>query len=88
MGLPFREVKLTKKQFEEEYFFAKPWKEFVNSCGISKVGTKDKFAPIDEQGDWCISVGLRKSLPPGLSLPTEYQGVKVFAEVIGEIRLL
>jgi len=57
-------------------------------CGISKVGIKDKNAPADQKDDFCISVGLRNPLPPDLSLPSEYQGVRVLVEVVGEIHAL
>ncbi|MBI2121875.1 MAG: hypothetical protein HYT98_02015 [Candidatus Sungbacteria bacterium] len=90
MGLSFQEVERIKKQFERVYFFAAPYSEYVNMCGISKVSIKDKdkIAPIDEQGDFCISVGLCKPLPQGLSLPMKYCGVRVFPQVIGKIKVL
>ena len=81
-----QEVKQIKKQFEQEYFLAQPYSEYVNMCGITKVGIKDKTAPVDTRDDLCIVVGLRKPLPKNLSLPSEYRGVKVFVQVIGEIR--
>ncbi|QQG45590.1 MAG: hypothetical protein HYW89_01545 [Candidatus Sungiibacteriota bacterium] len=88
MSLAFQEVERIKKQFEQEYFFAQPYSEYVNMCGIAKIGVRDKIVPIDVAGDFCILVGLRKPLPQNLSLPTEYQGVKVVVGVIGEIRPL
>ena len=88
MRFSLQKVKRIKKQFEKKYFFTKPYLEYVNACGISKVGIQDKTAPIDISGDYCISVRLRKPLPKNLSLPTEYQGVKVFVQVTGEIRPL
>ncbi len=87
MGLSYKDVKRIKEEFEREYFFAQPYSEYVNMCGIGKAGITGQRAPIDSPGDWCIRVGLRKSLPPNLSIPTEYQEVKVITEVTGEIRI-
>lgn len=87
-GLSFEEVKRIKEGFQKEYFFKEPFSSYINMCSISKVGIKDKDALTDQKDNFCISVGLRNSLPANLSLPSEYQGVRVFVEVIGEIRPL
>ena len=87
-GLSFEEVKRIKEEFQKEYFFKEPFSAHVNMCGISKVGIKDKKCSADQKNDFCISVGLRSPLPPDLLLPSEYHGVCVFVEVIGEIRPL
>jgi len=87
-GLSFEEVKRIKEEFQKEYFFKEPFSAHVNMCSISKVGIKDKEYSVDQRDDFCISVGLRSPLPPDLSLPSEYQGVRVLVEVIGEIRPL
>ena len=88
MGLPFEDVERIKKEFEKEYFFKEPFSAYVNMCGISRVGIKDKNAPAEQENDFCISVGLRNALPPNLVLPGEYQGVRVLMQLIGEIRAL
>jgi len=84
------EVKRTKDEFQEEFGFFRegnPYSEWVNMCGISTVGIKDKNAPDDQKKNFCITVGLRtRHLPAGLSIPQEYHGVRVFVEEIGEIR--
>lgn len=87
-GLSFEEVKRIKEEFQKEYWFKEPFSVHVNMCGISKVGINDKNAPVDQKDDFCISVGLRNPLPLDISLPSEYQGVRVFVKVIGEIRPL
>lgn len=86
MGIPFEDVERIKKEFQGEYLLRESYSEYVNMCGISTVGIKDKNAPADQEKDFCISVGLRSPLPPDLTLPTEYQGVRILVEVIGEIR--
>ena len=83
MGLPFKDVERIKKEFQEEYFLKEPYSAYVNICGISRVGIKDKNAPTDQEKDFCISVRLRNPLPPDIGLPEEYQGVRVLVEVIG-----
>ncbi len=83
-----KEVTKIKEKFEEEYFFKAPFLEYVNMCGISAVGLQDKNAPPEEKDTLCISVGLRKPLEGNLWIPDEYQGVRVFVRVIGEIRAL
>jgi hypothetical protein len=87
-GLSFEEVQRIKEEFQKEYFFKEPFSAHVNMCGISKVGIKDKNSPADQKDDFCISVGLRNPLPSDISLPSEYQGVRVLVQVIGEIRPL
>ena len=86
-GLSFKEVERIKKEFEREYFFKEPFSPHVNMCSISTVGIKDKNSPVDQRNDFCICIGLRNALPPDISLPSEYQGVRVLEEVIGEILL-
>ena len=88
MGFSIQDVKQIKKQFKQEYLLAAPYLRYVSGCGISRVGIKDKTAPLDAQGDQrdlCIKVSLRRSLPMNLSLPAEYHGVKIITQVIGEI---
>lgn len=85
-GLSFEEVNRIKKEFQKEYFFKEPFSAYVNACGISKVGIKDKNAPTDQKDDFCIFVQLRSPLPANLSLPGEYQSVRVLVKVSGEIK--
>jgi len=86
VGLPFEDVERIKKEFQEEYFFRESYLAYVNMCGISTVGINDKNTPTDQEKDFCIYVGLRKPLPPDLTLPEEYKGVRVLVKEIGGIR--
>jgi len=89
MGLSSEYVNQVKEEFQEEYLFKEPlFSLYVNTCGISKVGIRDKNALIYQQDDFCISVGLRSPLPPDLLIPKEYRGVRVFVRVIDETRPL
>lgn len=86
MGLSFEDVAKIKGEFEIEYWFCEPWIHYVNGCGISKVGTKDKMRKhVSESENWCMSVYLKKSLPADLFLPDVYKGVRVFVEVGNEV---
>lgn len=85
MGLSFNEVLERKERFEKAYFFTEPWIKYVNMCGISRVGIKEPDAPLQERDDYCISVGLISPLPPELSLPTTYEGVRICVQIIGPI---
>lgn len=84
-GLSFEEIKRIKEEFQKEYSLKEPFLAHVNTCGISKVGIRDKNAPADQKEDFCISVELRNPLPSDIALPREYQGVRVLIEVIAEI---
>ena len=76
MALSSEEVKCIQQQFEQEYFYPKPYSKYVNAVAPRR----------DIDGDWYISVSLLEPLPLELSLPIEYQGVEVVVEVAGEIR--
>lgn len=86
MGLSFKRVKKIVEQFAKEYMFQGPWSDYINGCGISKVGIKDADASENEKEDLCIVVSLCKQPPSNLTLPTKYKGVKVYAEVTGEFK--
>ncbi|MDO8495288.1 MAG: hypothetical protein Q7S32_02030 [bacterium] len=88
MGFLFEDVKRINGEFVKEYFFAHPYSNYVNSCGISMVSICDKEASPDTKDDFCLLVGFREPLPGNIPFPTEYQGVRVFTKVIGEIRPL
>jgi hypothetical protein len=88
MILTIEQVKDIKKAFMQEYVFPVQWREYVNMCGISKVGIFNADASDEEKNNFCLKVGLLKPLPPDMSIPSEYQGINVFVEVTGEIRPL
>ncbi len=88
MRLKFEEVKRIKEEFQGLYVFIDPYSKYTNGCGISIVGLQDKKADSNTAKDFCIIVFLSKSLPQNLSIPIEYQNVKVFTMVVGKARLL
>ena len=86
--LTFEQVKGIQKAFIQEYMLPVEWRRYVNMCGISTISILNADAPDEEKNNLCLKVGLIKPLPPNMSIPLEYQGVKVFVEIIGEIKLL
>lgn len=95
MALSMDELKLIKEDFEQKYFFSEPYNEYVNSCGISKlqvireIGRKNiSLRKGESLEDLCLSVTFRKDPPKDLEFPSEYRGVRVLYEVVGEIRAL
>ncbi len=93
MGLSDIQVKQIKEDFEKKYFFSDPYKVYVNGCGISnlEVMQHTRQEKIDlKHGesleDLCLRVMLRKIPPKDLEFPTEYNGVRVFYQVVGKIR--
>lgn len=93
MGLSMDEVRKIKKEYVQEYFFKEPYSNYINSCGISKLAIKNRNNNIkledgEELSDLCIGVGFEKEPPKDLDFPDKYKGVRVFYEVIGEIRAL
>lgn len=87
MGLKFDEVKRIKEEFQKQYVFIKPYSDYTSGCGISMIKLLDKNAHCDVADDFCIIVFLRELLPKNLSMPTEYQNVKVFTMVAGKAHL-
>lgn len=92
MGLTMDEIKPVQKQFVQEYMMTSPYDQYVNGCGVSSLSTKQDHEGIEinlREGesldDLCLSVFLKKSPPKDLELPAEYEGVKVFYEVVGEV---
>jgi len=63
-----------------------PWKQYVSMVAISKIGIKNPEASEDEKDLLCISVGFRKVPPFDLDFPTEWEGVRVCYQIIGEIQ--
>ena len=88
MGLPYQDVQRIKEEFVRRYYLVEPYLDYVRMCGISKVGLWDNAVSPDEKDDLCFVVGLLKQLPSALALPQEYEGVKVFVTVVGELHLM
>ena len=68
-----------KRNFESVYLNQRPWGDYIVGCGITGGGR-------GSNGGYRIKVNLRSGPPTGLSLPSEYQGVEIIIEVVGEIR--
>ena len=79
-------VKRVVKFCINEYFAKPPYDKYVIGCGVTKVGIKEPNAP--DKDDFCVYVMLRKRLPRNLSILTEKDGVRIYTEVVGEIRAL
>lgn len=65
-----------KKYFKKRYFRGK-YRTYINAIGITR----------DEKRDYCLRIGLVEPLPEGMKLPRRCRGVRVLAEVIGEIKV-
>ena len=95
MGLSIDQLKSIKDEFQQKYIFNEPYSEYVNGCGISNLKCMrdlrkrnvDLIAG-ESLEDLCLSVYLIKEPPKDLKLPSEYMGVRVFYEGIGEIMAL
>lgn len=92
-----------QNEFAEAFAFKEPWSNYVNVVGLTKrfmvewikngqkgspESVKDSLAKLGRDPDeWTISVGLRRTLPDDLVIPSEYKGIPVNIDVIGEITL-
>ena len=91
MSITKEQLRPIKKEFQEIYMHTEPYKKYTNGCGISKIKVKQNDLDLKEGeslDDLCLSVFLREEPPKSLDLPSEYKGVRVFYEVVGEIRAL
>lgn len=92
MGLTYEQVKSIQNQFYQEYF-RQPYNEVMSTVGIARLqGMQKKEKNIqlregESLEDWCLSVHLRKEPPVHVTFPTEYEGVRVFYEIGGNITL-
>lgn len=82
------EAKANKRDFMDQVLSDSKFDGYLAGCGLSWAGNHDKKAPAGEQNDLCIVVNLSAALPDGVTFPSSFQGMKVFAEVVGEIRSL
>ncbi|GEM_PF-3250953 len=86
MAVSNEQAKRVAKFCVDEYLAKPPYSNYVNGCGISKVGRKEPNAP--DKDDFCVHVMLRKRLPGNFSIPMEKDGVKIYTEVVGAFRAL
>lgn len=94
MGLSIKQLRPIKEEFEQKYLFSEPYSQYANGCGISKLKVrriiKENFELRDGESleDLCLSVMFEREPPKDLEFPSEYKGVRVFYDVVGEIKLL
>jgi hypothetical protein len=79
-------AKAIQGRFIRQYVRKKPYAPYVNGCGLSKVGLSDRNQAV--KGDFCIIVRLLRPLPRNLKLPSQFEGMKVLARVVGPVRSL
>lgn len=79
-NVPTREQLLLMERFTERYN-APPFDGYVSMFSLSTVGAENLIAPEESRAEPCILVRLRETLPAGLEIPDEFEGVKVFVRV-------
>ena len=91
MGHTIDEIKKIKNLYLNE-FKTPPYDKYLNGIGISNLRIRAKLTGEDlklKEGesldDLCLKVNLKTKLPPPLTLPSDYNDVRVFYDVIGEI---
>lgn len=77
MKLSQKEIGQIQKRFEKKYSV---------SCGISKVGIRDKDAPPNQKDDFCLVATFYKKHKLLKKLPKRFEGVRVFVEIVSEFR--
>ena len=98
------EIEGIVKEFMEKYYDTEPFRECVVLCGyaqsfIAEWNTRGRNTAVDKlekeltaEGKdpyaWVLQIGLRKELPEGVKIPSEFQGLKVYVEWIGELNAL
>lgn len=81
--LDFNDVLEIQNNFIKEYM-ADPYDGYINMVGVSTVGIMEN----NDDNTVCLSVGFREQPPTHVKFPSEYQGIKIFYKMIGEIRPL
>ena len=64
---------------------AQPWNEYVNMVAGANISNRGENVSEEEKNKRCIVVGFRKDPPPDLDFPDEWEGSRVFYEIIGEL---
>jgi len=84
-------IEQLKEAYVSKYMDQKPWSEYINGVGISKVGLQLElqkgYTPRNDGtlDNLCLSVTLRREIPDDLRLPEKFQEVSVYYKVVGEI---
>lgn len=89
MGMPLGKVQDIQNDYIKQYMSTAPYNQYINGCGISKLKSKPDITlkKGESLDDLCLSVLCGKQPPQNLNLPLEYQGVKVFYDVVGNINI-
>lgn len=77
-----------QQAFAQIYMFPIKWHDYVRFCSVTQIGILDRNASDEEKNNFCLRVGILKPLPPDMSIPSEYQGLRIFVEIIKEIKPL
>jgi len=91
MGLSMEQHNIVKQEFAQKYLFQEPFSNYVNLVGTSSLnamqrrGEKFDLKAGETLDDLCIGVGFKEQPPENLEFPTDYKGVRVFYEIMGEI---
>lgn len=80
MSISLPEAEIAHEKFIQEYWANFPYGNCITSVGVSVVVGMDKSLPVAEHTDFCLVVGIHTPLPPGISFPSHYLGVRVFVE--------
>ncbi len=91
MVLSIDQLEPVIKEFEQKYFFSKPYCEYVNFCSVSNLRMMQdiKKKKVDLRADesledLCLFVEFRKDPPASLDFPPKYRGIRIFYEISGE----
>lgn len=60
--------------------------DYVMGSGVSKVEDFDKTASLEESGNYCVVIRLKKLVRGTIRFPSAYMGVRVFLSVKDQIR--
>ncbi len=94
MGLSEQQLKPIKEDFMAKYLTVAPLSEYFSGCGISNLRIKQETTksvlPLrkgESLDDLCLHVLLNREPSKDIKLPSEYRGVRVFYQVVGEITM-
>jgi hypothetical protein len=89
MAITIKKLISIKEEFQKTYLFSEPYKRYTNGCGVSKIKIQHSDVKLNEGeslDDLCLSVYLKEEPPKSLDFPSEYKGVRVFYECVGEFK--
>jgi len=75
------------RRFWEQHLENQPWFGIVKGLVISLAVLVDPSVKEEEKNDVCLVVALEIALPEDVTLPKEFEGLRVFWEVRGPVYL-